>query len=69
MTMAWFWFDLAVLVGGYGLAIYSWPALRLRLITLRDDPIGTLAKDAASLRDALCAFAGRLRAFVRRKGR
>jgi len=69
MTMAWFWFDLAILVGGYGLAIYSWPALRLRLITLRNDPIGTIAKDIVSLRAALHAFADRLRACVRREGR
>ena len=67
--MAWFWFDLAVLVGGYVLAIYSWPALRLRLITLRDDPIGTIEKDVASLRASLHAFADRLRAFARRRDR
>ena len=67
--MAWFWFDLAVLVGGYGLSIYSWPALRQWLVTLRNDPIDAIEKDIASLRVALRAFADRLRAFVRREGR
>jgi hypothetical protein len=48
--MAWFWFDCALLVAGYVLAIVSWPKLRLHFITLRDDPVGTIEKDIAALR-------------------
>jgi hypothetical protein len=69
MTMAWFWFDFALFVGGYGLAIYSWPPLRLRLIALRDDPIGAIGNGIAALRAALREFIDRLRALARREGR
>jgi hypothetical protein len=48
--MAWFWFDCALLVSGYILAVVSWPRLRLQLITLRNDPVGQLERDIAALR-------------------
>ena len=56
--MMWFWFDLAVLAAGYVLAIYTWPRLRLRLISLRSDAVATLEKDIASLRSLLDRLRG-----------
>lgn len=44
----------------FGLGAWTWPMLRMRLILLRNDPVGTIEKDIAALREVAEAIKKRV---------